>query len=1033
MQYETERARKRVLQLVGVLKDKIYSEKLVVEKLLVSQPAERISYQQAQKLDYRTAKLGEQFGPLWTTFWFQGEATLPAEWAGKRVDLIWIAHYCESTLWLDGKPLQALNFSFGDRPEAILTEKAKPKQKIEFQIEMACNTAYGEWPDEKPYASQSPYVLDKCELGVFDPLAWSLYLDFLVLQQLEANLVETKNAGDGVFAAQLLKELNRFADKYDPDDAATWTAAQQILVDLLKQRNASQVCEISAVGEGHMDLAWLWPLAETRRKIIRTTTNQLALMDAYPDYKFVCPQAFVYSELKQLNPQLYEKVKAKIANGQWLAVGGTWVEPDFNLPTGESLVRQLLYGQRYFQKEFGSASTEGWFQDAFGFCAQLPQLLKQSGISRFVSQKFLWGHLKPEHRLFWWQGLDGSQVLAHIPANNAFSNDLTVPAVRQAAADYFTNSSLPQLLMSFGWGDGGGGPNRKMVEIASRLKDVQAVPKVLMRSPSEFYQNVERKLTKQSIAKQVGELYFARHRGTYTSQAKTKRAMRKAEHLLHEVEFLSAIAFRQGSAYPQAEIEALWKEVLLNQFHDILPGTSIREVHEEAEQQLLQVQSKCLQLKTAAVEFLRSGARSSGKVNPAAAVKGKKAADSDLALRRIATTTKVGNDPLTPVNTIGFARHEVVSMPDDSLCLIESPGYGFGKIVKDGSSVSLRDTKGRISLENEYLLAEFNQAGDLLRLFDKSANREALSASGNKLQIFTDKPQDYDAWEIEFSHLHTGKDCPPAHFCKTIAQPLQAAIIFERKLSDKSSMKQTVRLNAASRRLEFHCQVDWHESHKLLKVCFPAAVRADQATYDTQFGAVQRPTHFNTAYDQARFEVPAHKWSDLSESDFGLTLLSDCKYGFSTYGNEMRLSLLRAPKEPDAHCDMGTHEFAYAIMPHKGGWQEAGVVAEAHKFNYPITWTESGEIADDPKSFADCNDANLVIDTIKKAEDSNALVVRLYEAHGAQGLAALKFGFPVSKAHFGSILEKPGEAATVVDGAVQIPYKPFEIITLILN
>jgi alpha-mannosidase len=1020
MHGQGERIRKRVGQLADVLKGKIYSDKRPLDQLLVSSPTDRISYAEAQKLDYRPAKLGEQFGPIWTTFWFRGQVTVPPDWANKRVDLIWISHYCESTLWMAGKAVQGLNYSFGERSQAILAEHAKAQEKIDLEIEMACNTAYGVWPPEKPYKSSSPYVLDQCEVGVFDPIAWKLYFDFLVLQQLETEIATTGDSGAKAFGAELLYELNRFANTYSPLDVATWQSAHKILEDLYKHHNGTATHEISAVGEAHLDMAWMWPMAETWRKFIRTASNQIGLMDSYPEYRFVCTQACLYEDLKQRLPELFERVKAKVKNRQWIPVGGSWVEPDTNMPSGESLVRQFLFGQRYFQKEFGIPAQECWLQDSFGFTAQLPQLMKSAGMTRFVTQKLFYGTLKPEHRIYSWNGLDGTNVLAHFPPIDCFSKELTVSSVSRAAREYVDDQLSARFLLSFGWGDGGGGPSRSMLEITNRLKELQGAPKVVMRSPSQFFELLEADLSKRAPATWTGELYFSRHRGTYTSQAHTKKAMRIAERMLHDLEFLSAAAYKSGAkTYPQEEINQLWKIVLLNQHHDIISGTSITTVHETAVMELESVIAKCELLSKDVLGSISGAGKSAKKP-----------------VHTLAAPAKENNDAGSSfVNTTSFDRYEVIESPDGTPVVIQAPSYGFAKIAStknEVSAVSVRETGEVISFENENLVAEFNRGGDLLRLFHKGANREALVNHGNKLEIYDEQPVDYDAWEIEAFNQETFENCAPAHSCQIDVHPLRSQAVFERKIGRKSSMKQTVRLDALSHRLEFHCEVNWQEEHKLLKVLFPVAVQSSNATYETQFGAVERPTHYNTPYDQTRFEVVAHKWSDLSEHGFGVALLSDCKYGFSVLGNQMRLSLLRAPKSPDPTADIGAHTFAYAIMPHRGRWQEGNVVSEAFKFNYPLVRSEAA-MSDKPSSFAQVNDANLIIDTIKKAEDSDALIVRLYECHGAHGTARLTFGFPVKSAKFTNILEIAGDDAAIVDGAVHIPYRPFQIITLALK
>jgi alpha-mannosidase len=774
-------------------------------------------------------------------------------------------------------------------------------------------------------------------------------------------------------------------------------------------------------------------LEETKRKIVRTAANQIRLMESFSEYRFVCSQAYLYEVLKERLPELYERVQAAVKRRQWITVGGSWVEPDCNMPSGESLVRQFLHGQRFFQQEFGSLSTECWLQDSFGYAAQLPQIMKMAGMERFVSQKLHWGHLKPRIRLFHWQGLDGTKVLAHYPPEFTFSNPLTVAAVNKVARQYSEDDRSPNSLMSFGWGDGGGGPNRFMVELVSRLANLQGVPKVKMRSPAEFFLDLERDLKARPPLVQVGEIHFSRHRGTFTSQSMTKSKMRAAERVLHDLEFLSAIASRLGvQAYPSQELTRLWKIVLRNQHHDILTGTSIAIVHETAVQELSAVEEEANDIKTKMLSGLASLRRAEPLV-PVGSSPGKR-------ISAISTAGN-GNEPAADlaINTIGFSRREVAATVEGDLVIVEAPSYGQGSVHfhgADKAQVQAHEDRTTVIIENEKLRAEFAKTGLLLKLIHKETGRDALSAPGNQFQIFDDYPNDFDAWEIELFHQETMRNCPAASDCQLRTEPLRAEIRFVHKIGEKSSLEQTVRLDALSNRLEFHCHANWQEEHRLLKVSFPAAVNATVATYDTQFGAIERPTHFNTPEDQSRFEVVGHKWADLSEHGFGMALLSDCKYGFSVQENQMRLSLLRAPKSPDPNCDLGEHAFSYALMPHSSRWQDGGVVAEAYKFNYPLLWATPVGVSEEiqaPHSFISVDDPNLVIETLKKAEDSDGLIIRLYECHGARGAAKLSIELPFTSACRADLLEREGEAVAVKNGQIEVSYAPFQIMTLVIK
>jgi len=931
----------------------VYPETLPVDELLVSPSVDRISWDDAQRLEYRPAELGERFGPLWATYWFRVRGRVPDEWSGRRVDLLWDSR-SEATLWLDGRAAQGLNVHHAD---AVLAARAQPGE-LPCQVELACNGLFGKQAE--------PAELRRCELAAFDAEAWQLYFDFETVRALEA-----QPSVDGSFAGELRAGLSRFCNVWELDRAA----AREVLAPLFEHRNASRVHELFALGHAHLDTAWLWPLAETYRKAVRTLSTQLGYMDEYPEYRFAHSQAQQYAWIRDGAPELWERVRAAVTAGQLVPVGGTWIEPDCNIPSGESLARQFLQGQRFFEQELGARCAEFWSPDAFGYAAQLPQLMRQAGISRFLTQKLSWNRFtKPEHHTFLWQGLDGSEVLAHFPPADNYSSEATVGALVTAASGYKDHEHSRVSMLLFGHGDGGGGPTRAMIETIRRSRDLQGVPRTGVRTSDELFAALEAEPGERPVV--TGELYLEYHRGTYTTQAQTKRLNRRCEQALHDAEFLSCV---RGGAYPRADLDRLWKLLLLNQFHDILPGSSIRLVYEDAERDLRAVE-----------------------------------AEADA----------LCGEGTTPVNTIGFARREVANDPLGRLVVVEARSYGQGRIVEVDDAVQ---GEGLV-LENAHLRAELSPDGTLATLVHKPTGRETLAAPGNRLELYDDRPIAFDAWDIDPFHLETRRECPPAEsFERSSAEPLRGEITFERSFGGASRMRQVVRLDAGSRRLEFRTTVEWRESHKLLKVCFPLAVRSPTATYETAFGYAERPTHFSTSRDRAQYEVPGHRFADLSEHGFGAAVLTDCKYGYSCHGNELRVSLLRAPKSPDPEADMGQHEFAYALVPHAGDWRDAGIVAEAARFNAPLRWIPD-EVADG--ALAEVDDMNLVLDTIKRAEDSDALVLRLYEAHGGRGTARVRLGSPVASARRANLLEDDGDPLAVDDGAIMIPYRPHEIVTV---
>jgi alpha-mannosidase len=911
-----------------------------VDELLVSTEVERISWQEAQALQYRPAELGERFGPLWATYWFKVRATVPDEWRGERVELLWQSD-SEATLWREGVVVAGLN---RHHAEATIADAAKPGE-IELQVELACNGLFGR--------QDRPVELTRCELARWDTAAWKTFHDFEVLRTLEVH-----PATDPSLAALLRRELERFVDDRDP----------AILGRLYQLHNADYAHEIVAVGHAHIDTAWLWPLAETYRKTVRTFSTAVRYMDEYPDYVFACSQAQQYAWIKERNPELYARIRAKVAAGQFVPTGGSWVEPDLNIPSGESLVRQLLHGQRFFERELGKRCFEFWAPDAFGYNGQLPQLMRGAGITRFLTQKLSWNRFnKPDHHTFTWQGDDGSEVLVHFPPADTYNSMANVDELLKTALEHKNLEQSRTSLLVFGHGDGGGGPTREMLENLARTRDLQGVPRTRLGTPTEFFEALEAEPAERPVV--VGELYFEYHRGVYTSQAFVKRGNRRSEQGLHDAEFIGVV---RGDDYPRAELDRLWKLLLLNQFHDILPGSSIGLVYEDA-------------------------VRDFGELE-----------------RGIEALLPPGPHP---VNTTAFPRRDVVDGQ-----VWEAEPFATAVRVDERSNVAVGRTP--LTLENVQLRAIFGEDGSVLSLLHKATGREVLAAPGNRIELYDDDPVDFDAWDIDPYTLHTRRDAPAAEKWEVVTQTLlRCEIAFERPLGEASRMRQVVRLDAGSPRLEFHTIVDWHESHTLLKACFPLDVRAPNATYEMPFGYAERPTHYSTSFDRAKYEVPGHRFADLSEHGFGAALLTDSKYGYSCYGGDLRVSLLRSPKSPDPEADMGAHEFAYALLPHAGGWREGGVLREAALFNAPLRWTTVGPA--EPFAIVD---GELVLDTIKRAQDSDGLILRLYEPYGGRGVARVHVD--ATRARRTNLLEDDGSELQVEGGAVLLPYRPHEVITV---
>ena len=650
-------ARERIRQVSRRVQELVHAQTRPVDGLRIAGPVDRLAPADAAALPYADARLGMPLGPLWATWWLRLAATVPPEWAGAPVDLL-LETNSEATLWLDGEPVQGLvSGPQFRRPDARLRERARAGERIEAAVEIACNGLFG-WaerhpPPERPALAPPAFALERCELARFDAGAWALAQDLAVLVALmdEPDL-------DPAWAGELTAGLNRFCNAWSEHDRAGWPAARAILAGLLARRNGSHVHAVTAIGHAHIDTAWLWPLEETYRKCVRSFATQLRLLERYPAHRFACSQAQQYAWIKARAPELWERIRAQVAAGRWLPVGGSWVEPDCNLPAGESLVRQFLYGQRFFARELGRRATVFWNPDVFGYNGQLPQLMRGAGMTGFLTQKLSWNrYTTPEHHTFRWVGIDGSAVLAHFPPADTYNGEASVGELRRSARDFKDHPLSARSLLPFGWGDGGGGPTPDMLETLARVEDLQGVPRTTIGDPEAFFAALEAE--REDWPEVVGELYFEYHRGTYTSQARTKRGNRAAERALHDAELLAAAADRLGLApWPAAELARAWETLLLCQFHDILPGSSIGAVHARAERDLGAV--------VAAADAVR-----------------------DAALAALA-----GPGEPAVLNTLGTARREVVETAA-GLAVGEAPACGIRRARRARRQRDRRGGAGR--------------------------------------------------------------------------------------------------------------------------------------------------------------------------------------------------------------------------------------------------------------------------------------------------------------------------------------------------
>ena len=816
---------------------------------------------------------------------------------------------------------------------------------------------------------------------------------------------------------------------------------------------AGPAMDVTVVGTGHahIDVAWLWSLAQTRRKCGRTFHTVLRLMEQFPDYHFTQSQPQLYEFVQKDYPELFDAIKERIAEGRWETIGGMWVEADCNLSGPESLARQFLLGRRYFREHFGpdAESPVLWLPDVFGYAWNLPQLIKQSGMEYFFTIKIGWNQYnRLPYDSFWWQGLDGTKVLTHFsttPDHGSHGlstyNALATPEQNLGTWNLFQQKeSQRDLLMAFGYGDGGGGPTREMLENVREMKNFSAMPQMRQIHVGDFFRQIE-ETSGDKLPTWNGELYFELHRGTYTTQSANKRANRKSEFLLHDAEFLASLAMvlDPDYAYPADVLTDAWKLVCINQFHDIIPGSSIHQVYVDSQAQYEEIRQMGEQVKQDALATI--GQQMNADVVVVNPTSFEQRGIAYLPEQLPENQQLIGSDgtPVVTQITDDGTLINVESLPPLSLTsLRKSDGNLKGGKDLEGLSVSVGVRPA--FLENAYLRVELGEAGDITRIFDKANNREVLpeGTQANQFMAFEDRPKQWDAWDIDIFYDDKCWFSDPASSIAVVEEgPLRATIEIKRRVLH-SEYTQRISLTQNSPQLRFDTTIDWREDNILLKTAFPIDVLSPAATYEIQWGNVERPTHHNTSWDWARFEVCAQKWADLSEGDYGVSLLNDCKYGHDIKDNVIRLSLLRAPSAPDPEADRGVHRFAYSLLPHAGRWGQE-TIAAAYALNDPIFAVSLNKGAEsslgsaslsDGKPFISVDRSNVVIETIKRAEDGNGVIVRFYETQRQRGTVTLTAGFPIAKAEIVNIIEDFQEALTPDGHQVSVFVKPFQIVTL---
>ena len=977
---------------------------------------------------------------------FKAAATLPADFSGTAV--LDIDFGGEGLVFINGKPASALTSAADSsmenrtvRTRVYLEGHVKPGETFDIELENCLNFMEYRYRirtgKDKDHAE---YLLRKADIALVDDAVESYLFDLenaidaLDTFQNPMGALAESNAQPNEFMSDMIKALNRdgYMEKklyaailksvtlldFEMGDArlrASIPGAAAALRDGLEAIEWHSHSTVVFQGHSHIDTAWLWPLKETVRKVGRTMANVFALMDRYPDFTFSVSQPQLLKYLEDYYPSLFETLVRRVKEGRVELVGNAWVEMDANVPSGESLVRQLLYGRSYFFEKFGKCSDVFWMPDVFGYTWALPQIMAKSGIRYFYTSKLVNNDTNRfPHSLFLWQGVDGTKTLSYLQRLN-YNGELRAKTMYNIENLFDQRELVDEVLMTVGYGDGGGGPNYQMCENYARLKEFPGLPAARFGTAHSFFENAN--LWKDELPVWNDEMYYEFHRGTYTTHADVKKNNRKGEALLRRAEIACAMAHVYlGHEYPAKKFEDIYRRFLTNQFHDILPGSSINEVYRDVAEIYEGILADASALFDEAVSAL------------------------NRALGVDETRVAVWNFHAFPVT--GEA-------------IVEAPGYtavkGARSHAKDGKIRFIAEDvppmgvrvfalekgtsgfEGAGKMENEHLCVTLDENGNIISLYDKDECREVFAPDtlNNMLQVFEDIPHRESGWNIDIEYQNKEWTLEKARSVELVEDSEVRVAVRVVKTFHLSTVTQDIVLERGARRLDFATTVDWREEEKMLKAAFFPDIHAQKATYEIQFGAIERPTHWNTSYDRARFEVCAHRWADLSEGMYGVSLLNDSKYGYDIKDNRMRLTLLRASNYPDPVADKGGHEFTYSIYPHAGDWRN-GTVREAHLLNAPLVAARGGccEAKEyKPQSFLSIESPTAVVDAVKGAEDGNGLIVRVYEAGGARGRAKMNLGFAASGAFACDLMENDENEVEIVGGAIAFAIKPYEIKT----
>ena len=948
-------------------------------------PGEPVPPAEAAAQSFSPIRLPHRWGAAWSTWWFRLSGKVPTTADGQRLRLAvnlgfadaWPGGQCEGLRFDSG--LQVIKAVNSRNRSAVITEQAVPGTPLEFFIEAAANPdlfAHGCRPtvlgDHLTAPRDPVYEFRSAQLQIRDEQLWGLFHDLDVLWDLARNLPENSTR-----RAVIVKGLERALDVLDLHDVpGSAGRARTALAPVFEAPAIASALNVTAIGHAHIDSAWLWPVRETVRKVARTFSNVVALAAEYPDFRFTATSAQQYAWLQERHPEVFDRVRAAVDAGQWFPSGGMWVEPDVNMPGGESLIRQFALGTRYFQRELGVRSRTLWLPDSFGYPASLPQIAVQCGMRGFLTQKLSWNqHNRLPHSTMWWEGIDGTRIFTHFPPVDCYDSELTSQEYLRAVDNYAEKGVATHQVIPFGYGDGGGGPTAEMVERARRLADLEGAPRVAMGDPDAFFEAARAEYGADAPV-HAGELYLEFHRGVFTSQLEMKQGNRRSEHALREAEFLWVLALLAGiprERFPAARLERLWQMVLLNQFHDILPGSSIAWVHRVAREEYAQILAG---VRTVADEAVAS----------------------------------LGGGGEAVLNALGHEVTRVTELGDGRLGLVAAPPLAVTPLAQalrepTAPAVAYREDE-TVVLANARLRAVIDAAGNISSLTDLVRGREVLlpGTGGIRLRAFEDVPNAFDAWDLERHHLNPGNElaAPDAEAMEVVAGGgLRAEVRITRVLG-ASRLVQTVSLDADSPRLDFTLHADWRERETLLKVAFPLAVRAREHAAEVQFGHVRRPVHENTSWDYARFEVPAGRWLLVEEPGYGLAVINDSNHGHSVAplrtsprghdgaGTQVSLSLMRAPVFPDPQADQSERTVRFSLLLNAS---VESATRAGYELNLPPRVVNAPAL-----QLATLEVPGAHIEAVLPAEDgSGDVIMRLYEGAGRPASGVLRLAFDAAR------------------------------------